>query len=95
MSSRPAATRSAWTSAKTACRSASVSLGPIVLAGSCGNHFRTGQYLEVTAQEDPMNDIDTPHNKLATMFLDATGVTAPVQIFGAYGEPGEFDMLRA
>ena len=72
---------------------------PIVLAGSCCNYFKTGQYLKVTAQDNTMNDVDAPHNKLLTMFLNATGVTAPdggpVQNFGAYGEPGEFDILRA
>lgn len=46
---------------------------PYVIAGSCGGYFRTGEYLKVTSQADPRNDVDAPHNKLLTTFLDAVG----------------------
>lgn len=74
---------------------------PYVMFGSCGGYFRTGQYIKVTAQENTMNDVDAPHNKLLTTIANACGVTeaggGPLSIFGdpAYGEPGEFDQIKA
>jgi hypothetical protein len=74
---------------------------PIVMAGSCGGYFKTGEYIKVTAQADTRNDADSPHNKLLTTICNAVGVTdpggGPVTNFGnpAFGEPGEFDMLKA
>ena len=72
---------------------------PYVMAGSCGGYLRTGQYTKVTALDDPKNDQDAPHNKLLTTILNAVGATGddggPVRNFGAYGEPGEFEMLKA
>ena len=73
---------------------------PYVMFGSCGGYFKTGQYIKVTAQDDPKNDVDAPHNKLLTTIANAVGVTdggAPISIFGdpAYGEPGEYDQLKA
>jgi hypothetical protein len=74
---------------------------PYVMFGSCGGYFRTGEYIKVTAQDDPKNDIDAPHNKLLAGIANAVGVTGedggPLTIFGdpAYGEPGEFDQLKA
>jgi hypothetical protein len=74
---------------------------PYVMFGSCCDYFRTGQYIKVTAQEDTLNDADAPHNKLLTTILNAVGATGPdggpVQSFGdpAFGEPGEFEMIKA
>lgn len=71
---------------------------PYVMAGSAGGYLRTGEYIKVTEQDFTSHDIDAPHNKLLTTILNAVGVTAPdgglVQNFGAYGESGEFDMLK-
>jgi hypothetical protein len=66
---------------------------PFVLAGSCHDYFKTGQYIKVTKQQNMKNDQDAPHNKLLTMFMNACGV--PTNQFGAWGEPGEFEELRA
>jgi len=72
-----------------------------LLAGSCGGYFKTGQYIKLTAEDNPKNDADAPHNKLLTTVLNAVGVTedggAPVEYFGHpdFGEPGEFDALKA
>jgi hypothetical protein len=72
-----------------------------LLAGSCGGYLKTGQYIKVTAQSNTKNDVDAPHNKLLTTILNAVGVTEdngnPVQNFGHpdFGEPGEFDVLKA
>ncbi len=73
---------------------------PYVMFGSCGGYFRTGQYIKVTEQDDPKNDVDAPHNKLLTGIANAVGVTddsgEPLAMFGdpAYAEPGEFDALK-
>ncbi|MBC8069811.1 MAG: DUF1552 domain-containing protein, partial [Deltaproteobacteria bacterium] len=70
---------------------------PYVMFGGCGGYFRTGEYVKVTAQDDPKNDVDAPHNKLLTTIANAVGVTddagEPLTIFGdpAYAEAGEFD----
>ena len=66
---------------------------PYVMFGSCGGYFRTGEYIKVTAQENTMQDTDAPHNKLLTTILNAVGI--PAQNFGAFGESGEFEMLKA
>ncbi len=74
---------------------------PYVMFGSCGGYFKTGQYIKVTAQDDPKNDVDAPHNKLLTTIANAVGVTddagEPLTVFGdpAYGAPGEYDQLKA
>ncbi|HET6583382.1 MAG TPA: DUF1552 domain-containing protein [Nannocystaceae bacterium] len=74
---------------------------PYVMAGSCGGYFKTGQYIKVTAQDDTMNDVDAPHNKLLCSVARAVGVTddagGPLASFGdpSYGEPGGFDVLEA
>ncbi|MEM6991413.1 MAG: DUF1552 domain-containing protein [Myxococcota bacterium] len=72
---------------------------PYVMLGSCGGYFQTGQYIKVTGQDNPMNDIDAPHNMLLTTILNAVGATGaqggPVENFGAFGQPGEFDVLKA
>lgn len=51
-------------------------------------------------EEQTKNDTDAPHNKLLTTILNAVGVEAegggPVTSFGGqFGEPGEFDQLKA
>jgi hypothetical protein len=74
---------------------------PYVMFGSAGGYFKQSQYIKVTAQDDPKNDVDAPHNKLLTTIANAVGVTddagAPLTIFGdpAYGMPGEYDQLKA
>jgi hypothetical protein len=74
---------------------------PYVMFGSCGGYFKTGQYIKVTNEENPVNDVDAPHNKLLTSVLNAVGVQdptgGPVTMFGHpdFAEPGEFDVLRA
>lgn len=72
---------------------------PYVMAGSCGGYLRTGEYIKVTGEGNVHNDVDAPHNMLLTTILNAVGVRddvgAPVQNFGAYGQPGEFDVLKA
>jgi hypothetical protein len=73
---------------------------PVVMAGSSGGYFKQGEYIKVTAEEQTVNDADAPHNKLLTTILNAVGVEAdgggPVTNFGGqFGEPGEFDMLKA
>jgi hypothetical protein len=74
---------------------------PYVMAGSCAGYFKTGQYIKVTNQSNTVNDQDAPHNKLLTTLCNAMGVTDssgnPITYFGdpQYGEPGEFEMLKA
>jgi len=74
---------------------------PYVILGSCGGYFKMGEYIKVTAEDRLKNDVDAPHNKLLTTILNAVGVRAedggPVENFGAeeYGEPGEFEELKA
>jgi hypothetical protein len=73
---------------------------PFVILGSCGDYFRQGQYVKVTPQEDPLQDVDSPHNKLLTTIMNAVGVTddgKPITTFGhpSYSQPGEFDVLKA
>jgi hypothetical protein len=74
---------------------------PFVIMGSCGGYFVQGQYVKVTPQEDPLQDIDSPHNKLLTTIMNAVGATdeqgGPITNFGhpSHGEPGEFDILKA
>jgi hypothetical protein len=66
---------------------------PVVIAGSAGGYLKQGQYLKVTKQRDTRNDVDAPHNKLLTTCMNAMGV--PATNFGSFGEPGEFDELKA
>ncbi|WP_428265035.1 DUF1552 domain-containing protein [Haliangium sp.] len=74
---------------------------PYVMAGNCCDYFKTGRYVKVTAQDNPRNDTDAPHNKLLTTMLNAVGVReedgSPVANFGHpdFGDPGEFDELKA
>jgi hypothetical protein len=73
---------------------------PYVMAGSAGGYFSTGRYVKLTAQDDPVNDVDAPHNRLLTSLLNAVGVTddgAPVEHFGAEGVGGlgEYEQLKA
>jgi len=79
---------------------------PIVIAGSCAGYFRQGQYIKVTSRADnnPLggwwdNSLDAPHNKLLTTFMNAMGVRAtgggPVTNFGMFGQPGEFNQIKA
>ncbi|AUX47701.1 hypothetical protein SOCE26_092250 [Sorangium cellulosum] len=72
---------------------------PYVIAGSCGGYLKTGQYIKVTREADTVNDKDAPHNKLLTTLANAVGCTAddggPVTNFGSFGQPGEFDDLKA
>lgn len=77
---------------------------PVVLAGSCGGYFKTGEYVKVTRFADPLANSDkarvedAPHNKLLTMFANACGVReangAPLVKFGQWGDPGEYAELR-
>ena len=59
-----------------------------------------GPYIKVTNEDNTVNDIDAPHNKLLTGVLNAVGVQdptgGPVTLFGHpdYAEPGEFDVLK-
>jgi hypothetical protein len=66
---------------------------PIILAGSASGYLKQGQYIKVTNQQDTRNDADAPHNKLLTTCMNAVGV--PATNFGSFGEPGEFDQLKA
>ncbi|MBV1859890.1 MAG: DUF1552 domain-containing protein, partial [Nannocystaceae bacterium] len=68
---------------------------PYVMAGSCCDYFRTGQYIKVTASENTVNDDDVPHNMLLTTILNAVGV--PSETFGdpAFGDPGEIELIKA
>ncbi|XYH96548.1 DUF1552 domain-containing protein [Sorangium sp. So ce1128] len=72
---------------------------PYIIAGSCGGYFKTGQYIKVTRQSDTVQDQDAPHNKLLTTLANAVGCTeeggGPITNFGSFGEPGEFDELKA
>ncbi|WP_437315758.1 DUF1552 domain-containing protein [Sorangium sp. So ce385] len=72
---------------------------PYIIAGSCGGYFKTGQYIKVTRQQNTLQDEDAPHNKLLTTLANAVGCTeeggGPIENFGAFGEPGEFDELKA
>ncbi|WP_437673976.1 DUF1552 domain-containing protein [Sorangium sp. So ce131] len=72
---------------------------PYLIAGSCGGYLKTGQYIKVTRETDTVNDKDAPHNKLLTTLANAVGCTAdgggPVENFGSFGQPGEFDDLKA
>ncbi|WP_437305383.1 DUF1552 domain-containing protein [Sorangium sp. So ce388] len=72
---------------------------PYIIAGSCGGYFKTGQYIKVTGQRDTVQDEDAPHNKLLTTLANAVGCTeeggGPIKNFGSFGEPGEFDQLKA
>jgi len=74
---------------------------PYVMFGSCGGYFKTGQYVKVTNEDNPVNDVDAPHNKLLAGILNAVGVTneagGPIEMFGHpdFAAPGEFDILKA
>ncbi|WP_437632805.1 DUF1552 domain-containing protein [Sorangium sp. So ce854] len=72
---------------------------PYIIAGSCGGYFKTGQYIKVTRQRDTVQSEDAPHNKLLTTLANAVGCTeeggGPIKSFGAFGEEGEFDELKA
>lgn len=72
---------------------------PIVIAGSAGGYLKQGQYIKVTAQTNPKNDVDAPHNQLLTTLLNAVGVKAddggPVTNFGKAGKAGEITALKA
>ncbi len=72
---------------------------PYLIAGSCGGYFKMGQYIRMTRGEDTVNDTDAPHNKLLTTIANAVGCTeeggGPIQNFGSFGKPGEFDELKA
>jgi hypothetical protein len=74
---------------------------PFIMAGSCGGYFRTGQYMKVTQNDNPLNDDDVPHNQLLTTILNAVGVRdeggGPVTNFGdpAFGQTGEIDAIKA
>ena len=74
---------------------------PFVIMGSSGGYFLQGQYVKVTPQEDPIQDVDSPHNKLLTTIMNAVGVTddqgRAITNFGhpSHAEPGEFDVLKA
>jgi hypothetical protein len=74
---------------------------PFVIVGSCGGYFQQGQYVKVTPQESPLQDVDSPHNKLLTTVMNAVGVTdekgEPIESFGhpSHAEPGIFDVLVA
>ncbi|WP_438005920.1 DUF1552 domain-containing protein [Sorangium sp. So ce321] len=72
---------------------------PYIIAGSCGGYLKTGQYIKVTRQSNTVQDEDAPHNKLLTTLANAVGCTeeggGPITNFGAFGEPGEFDQLKA
>lgn len=72
---------------------------PYVIAGSNGGYFKQGQYVKVTNQGNTKNDVDAPHNKLLTMFINGVGIRNPdgslVNNFGAFGMPGEFASLKA
>jgi hypothetical protein len=71
---------------------------PYVIAGSSGGYFKTGQYVKVTKQAATKNDVDAPHNKLLTMFINGVGIRnadgSLVNNFGAFGEAGEFAELK-
>lgn len=77
---------------------------PFVIAGGAGGQLKQGQYVKVT--ESPlasgMDNVtpgdDAPHNKLLTTLLNAVGATkngAPYENFGSFGDPGEYDELKA
>ncbi|WP_437277425.1 DUF1552 domain-containing protein [Sorangium sp. So ce375] len=72
---------------------------PYIIAGGCGGYFKTGQYIKVTRQSNTVQDKDAPHNKLLTTLANAVGCTeeggGPIANFGSYGQPGEFDELKA
>jgi hypothetical protein len=72
---------------------------PFVLAGSAGGYFKTGQYVKVTKQADPKNDVDAPHNMLLTTLLNSVGCKGPdgmpLATFGSAGKPGEIVELKA
>lgn len=72
---------------------------PFVLAGSAAGYLKTGQYVKVTKQADPKNDVDAPHNMLLTTLLNAVGCKGadgtPMKNFGTFGKPGEVSELKA
>lgn len=67
---------------------------PYVLAGGCGGYFKQNEYIRLSGQNTRGSE-DAPHNKLLTTLMNAVGV--PTQLFGSaeYGQPGEFDALKA
>ncbi|MGF1467647.1 MAG: DUF1552 domain-containing protein [Sandaracinaceae bacterium] len=74
---------------------------PVVIAGSAAGYLRQGRVVDCSAGGD-VNALDgAPHNRLLTTLLNAVGATgeggAPLASFGDldYGEPGEFDPLKA
>ncbi len=67
---------------------------PIVMAGSCGDYLRTGQYIKVTANDNTLNDDDVPHSKLLTTILNAVGVQTTTFGDPTYAEPGEIDLIK-
>jgi hypothetical protein len=73
---------------------------PYVIAGSSGGYFKQGQYIKVTKQAGTKNDVDAPHNKLLTMFINGVGIRntdgSLIENFGGgFGAPGEFTELKA
>jgi hypothetical protein len=57
---------------------------PVVMAGSCGGYFKTGQSLALTA---------TPNNRLLVSLCGAMGF--PVATFGETRYGGELTALKA
>ncbi len=68
---------------------------PYVIAGSCCEYFRTGQYIKVTANDNVVNDDDVPHNMLLTTVLNAVGLASETFGDAAYGDPGEIELIKA
>lgn len=72
---------------------------PYLIAGSCGGYLKMGQYIKVTGQSNTLQDVDAPHNMLLTTLANAVGCTeeggGPITNFGSFGQPGEFDELKA
>lgn len=72
---------------------------PVIIAGGAGGYLKQGEYIKVTAQADTKNDTDAPHNRLLTTLANAVGCTeeggGAIANFGSFGEPGEFDALKA
>lgn len=70
-----------------------------MLAGSAGGYLKTGQYVKVTKQANPLQDVDAPHKTLPTTMLNAVGCKGadgnPMTNFGTFGAPGEVSELKA
>lgn len=66
---------------------------PFFIVGGAG-YFRRGEYIKVTDQENPKNDVDAPHNTLLTTCMNAVGATTE-KFGGDLAPAGEMEQVKA